>query len=105
MRYFLLLIALFPLMGLAGELTRGANVLEVANHASLNKKNFAVKVEGGIGPCVGWIYFEEENAPSPSAHNQAFAIALTALTAGKKVRIHNYSSDSCTGATFISISR
>jgi hypothetical protein len=105
MRYCLLFTTLFPLMGLASELTRGANVLEVANHAGLDSKNFAVKVEGGIGPCVGWVYFEEENAPSTSAHNQAFAIALTALTAGKKVRIHNYSDDSCSGATFISISR
>ncbi|KKO49556.1 hypothetical protein VT06_04955 [Arsukibacterium sp. MJ3] len=50
----------FGMFASAGELTRGATVLEVANHATGNGKNFAIKVEGGTGPCVGWIYFLEK---------------------------------------------
>lgn len=94
-----------PTMCFAGELTKGATVLEVANHATGNGKYFAVKVDSGVGPCNGWIYFQEDGAASLATYNQAFSIALTALTADKKVRIHNYLSDSCVGASFIAISR
>lgn len=98
------LAMLLPVVSTAGELTRDATVLEVANHAT-GGKNFAVKIEGGTGVCTGWVYFFEDQAPSAATYNQAFSIALTAVTAGKKVRIHNYTDDSCTGATFISLSR
>ena len=100
----LVVLAMQPAVSTAGELTKDATVLEVANHAT-GGKNFAVKIEGGTGVCTGWVYFFEEQAPSAATYNQAFSIALTALTAGKKVRIHNYTDDSCTGATFISLSR
>jgi hypothetical protein len=104
----LLLIALSMILVrpvLAGELTKGATILEVANHATGNGKNFAIKVEGGVGPCTGWIYFLEDSAASPAAYSQAFSIALTALSADKKVRVHNFIDDACIGAKFISISK
>ncbi|MBU1619312.1 MAG: hypothetical protein KJ556_03375 [Gammaproteobacteria bacterium] len=106
MNYKLLFLAcLLSTNVLSGELTKNATVLEVANHATGNGKNFAIKIEGGTGPCSGWVYFMEDKAPSSATYNQAFSMALAALAGDKKVRIHNYTDDDCTGATFIAISR
>ncbi|MET1257276.1 DUF5992 family protein [Aliikangiella maris] len=93
---------------LAGELIKGAAILEVASNGS-NSKNFAVLIEGGAGACASrtprWIYFPEDKAPSLATYNQSFDIALTALNFDRKVRIHNYSDNSCSGADYISIIR
>ena len=92
----------------SGELVRYATLAEVASNGS-NTTNFAVLVEGGTGICAGsptnWIYFSETKAPSIASYNQSFSIALAALSTGKKVRIHNYTDNSCAGADFISISK
>lgn len=92
----------------AGELTKGATVLEVAANPS-NSKTFAILILGGTGVCAGdpsrWIVFPESKAPSPASYNQAFSIALMALSTDKTVRIHNFDDDSCTGAGFISVSK
>jgi hypothetical protein len=89
---------------LGGELTKGSTVLEVASNGS-NAANFAVKVTGGTGLCSGWIYFPEVKVSSITTYNQSFTLATMALAADKKVRIHNYSDNSCTGADFISVSK
>ena len=87
----------------AGELSRGSTVAEVGN-TNHNSKDFAIRIETGAGICSGWIVFPEAKAASASTHNQAFLIALTAATEGKKVRIHNFENNSCDGANFISLS-
>jgi len=89
----------------AGNLVTGAKVLEVADTYS-HDATFAVKVEGGKGICVNtWLVFPESKAPSVASHNQAFSIALTALTTDKIVRIKSFDDDLCSGATTIIISK
>ena len=88
----------------AGELIRGGLIAEIGNTYS-NGKDFAIKVEGGSGLCNTWVVFPENKAASPSNHEQAFQIALTAAANNKKVRIHNFDSNSCEGANFISLMR
>lgn len=92
----------------AGELTKGATVIEVAANPS-SEKTFAILISGGTGVCAGnpsrWVVFPESKAPSPASYNQAFSIALMALNTDKTVRIHNFDDDSCTGAGFISVSK
>ncbi|WP_444997823.1 DUF5992 family protein [Aliikangiella sp. IMCC44359] len=93
---------------ISGELIKGATVLEVASNGS-NAKNFAVLIEGGTGACAStlpkWIYFPQKKAPSLESYNQSFTLALSALNSDKKVRIHNYKDNSCSGADYISVSR
>ena len=91
---------------LAGNLVSNAQLREVASHAIQTGKMFSVFIESGDGKCVGeWVFFAQSSFPSIAEYNQSFSIALTALTAGKNVRIHNYSNDLCAGANFISISK
>ena len=102
---------LYSSIGFSGELVKNVQLLEVASHASKGTKNFAVLINSGDGICAGtsakrkWIYFPEDKFPSIASYNQSFSLALTALTAGKNVRIHNYADDSCIAADFISISK
>ena len=100
-----------PVICFAGQLITGATVIEVAN-TSYNSPDFAVIVEGGIptpNNCEqgGRIIFTfpEAKKQSDESYKQAFTIALTALSTGKTVRIHNFEDDSCSGANFISISK
>jgi len=89
----------------AGELIKNALIVEVAN-TSQGGADFAVRLEGGTGVCVGeWIVFPESSKASVASFNQAFAVALAALAAEKKVRIHNFTDNSCSGANFISVIR
>ncbi|MBO2587799.1 hypothetical protein I6M24_16220 [Shewanella algae] len=100
-----------PSLSVAGELVKNVQLLEVASHATNGSENFAVLIDGGDGICAGtpkakrWIYFPEAKFNSIASYNQSFSLALTALTTGKYVRIHNYSDNLCTGADFISISK
>ena len=89
---------------LAGELILDATLVEVAN--AYGGASFAIKPTGGTGICAGvpWIVFPEAKAKSSVTHKRAIATALLAFSAGKKVRIHNYESDSCLEANFISVS-
>lgn len=94
---------LSPFFVLAGELVRGATIIEVAS-SSNNNDVFYVKLSGGTGPCAnGSVLFPAAKSQSKESYNQAFSIALTAVTSGKKIRIHNYENDTCTGANFIGI--
>ncbi|MCG9680933.1 MULTISPECIES: DUF5992 family protein [Vibrio] len=98
-------------LGVAGQLVKDVQLLEVASNATNGGKSFAVLIDGGNGVCAGtptakqWIYFPEAKFNSIASYNQSFSLALTALTTGKSVRIHNYADNSCTGADFISISK
>jgi hypothetical protein len=88
----------------AGEIAKG-KVEEVLNIVG-SEKQFGINMSSGAtGPCAGqWIYFKESN-PSQNIDNYkfAFSLATTALVADKRIRIHNYSSDTCDGATFIGL--
>ena len=87
----------------ADELMRDATVIEVANSA-YGGAEFAIKLSGGTGVCAGvFIIFPEAKAKSPASYKQAIATALLAFSTGKKVRIHNFEDNSCSGANFISI--
>jgi hypothetical protein len=90
---------------LCGELLRDASITEVANTSS-GGADFAVRTAGGVGVCANapFIVFPEAKAASAASNKQAIATALLAFTTGKKVRIHNFQDDSCSGANFISIS-
>lgn len=87
--------------GYGGQLLNGANIITLTNVSS-NKDQFAIKTSGGSGICAGKaILFPSWKAVSEKAHSRAYSAALTALTTGLKVKIHNYENDSCTEATFI----
>ncbi len=103
-RLFILAVCLFSIPAYAGELVRDAIVVEVANTYN-NGADFAVRLEGGTGICSAaiWIVFPESKKQSVDSYQQAFAIALSALTTGTRVRVHNFEDDSCDGANFISI--
>jgi hypothetical protein len=90
---------------LGGELVQGATVIEVAS-TYLGGPELAVRLAGGIGVCGGttWIIFPESKAASVTSHKQVIATALLAFSMQKKVRIHNFQDNSCTGANFISVS-
>ena len=104
-RILLSVLLVTPLTCGAGQLITNATILEVAN-TNNNGPDFAIRMEGGSGVCASstWISFPENKKQSDDSYKQAFSIALTALTTGKKVRIHNFEDDSCSGANFISIS-
>ena len=94
---------IFSSVAFAGELVKGATILEVASSAS-NKDVFYIQLSGGTGPCAnGSIIFPAAKSQSKESHNQAFSIALAAVTSSRKVRVHNYENDSCYGANFIGI--
>ncbi|KAF7763155.1 hypothetical protein PUND_b0495 [Pseudoalteromonas undina] len=87
-----------------GELVRGATVTEVASSSS-NMDVFYLKLSGGTGPCANSsVIFPAIKSQSKESYNQAFSIALAAVSSGKKIRVHNYEDDSCHGANFIGIS-
>ncbi|MCH2157271.1 MAG: DUF5992 family protein [Oleiphilaceae bacterium] len=91
----------------AGELIRGAKVVEVANTTN-NGPDFAVILEGGSGVCFSdrtVITFPESKKQSDASYQQAFSIAIAALSTGHKVRIHNFESDACNEASFILVSK
>ena len=94
---------IFSSVAFAGELVKGATILEVASSAS-NEDVFYIRLSGGTGPCANSsVIFPAVKSQSKDSHNQAFSIALAAVTSARKVRIHNYENDSCYGANFISI--
>jgi len=87
----------------AGELVKGATVLEVASSNS-NRDVFWVRISGGVGPCANIsVDFPANKSQSKESYNQSFSIALAAATTGKKIRVHNYEDNNCQGANFISI--
>ena len=98
-------IIIFSVNSFSGELIKSASVIEIASHATGNGKNFALRTESGTGLCTGWIYFFEDQAPSPATYNQNFTLALTAMAASMKVRIHDYDGDNCTSADFLAITK
>jgi Family of unknown function (DUF5992) len=90
----------------AGYLITDATITDVYNTAS-NQTSFAVAVQGGSGPCSGSanIVFPLSAAPDADTLKRAYAAALMAFALGLHVSIHNYSSDACTGASYIRVSQ
>ena len=100
---YITLLLLGSASALAGELVNGATVVEIANNNS--GAEFVIKTSGGSGICTNtFITFPESRAPSPTAHKHGIANAMLAFVAGKKVRVHNFIDNSCSGASFISVS-
>jgi hypothetical protein len=89
----------------AGEyIVDGARVVSVANTAS-NQTVFIVKTSGGTGACTNgsWITFSPASAPDADTYKRAYTAALLAFTTGALVKIYNYSSGTCDGASFIEL--
>jgi predicted Na+-dependent transporter len=88
----------------AGEIARG-QVEEVVNIIGSEKLFGVILSASASGVCAGkWIRFKEINfGDNSESYKFAFSMATTAVVSGKNVRVHNYSSDSCDGATFIGL--
>ena len=113
MKYFCGLIAALILASsvYSGELVRNTIIKEVANTNS-GGKDFAILISGGTWTTTSTtchvnkaITFPRAAFGSDQTYNQAFTIALTAMTTGQTVRIHNFNNDSCHEANFISVSK
>ncbi|MDX1303030.1 DUF5992 family protein [Photobacterium sp.] len=103
---FLVIGLLLSSTSYAGEVARG-EIDELVNLIG-NERLFAVFMStSSSGPCAGkWVRFKEANfGNNPEGYKFAFSMAATALASGKKVRLHNYLSDSCDGVTFIGVSK
>jgi hypothetical protein len=104
-------IALFSSHLVAGEyIAIGAEVTQVFN-TNGNTASFGIVVAGGTGACSGkQITFPISAAGDikdgkSDIHLRAYSTALTALTTGLKVDIHNYSGSDCNNAAFIRIKK
>ena len=99
--------ALFAANAQAGYIATGARVTHVSS-TNGNTASFQVMVAGGTGPCTSesgtWVVFPLSAAPDADTHKRAYAAALLALTTGMPVILFNYSSDSCTGASYVDVS-
>ncbi|RYZ91371.1 MAG: hypothetical protein EOP04_00715 [Proteobacteria bacterium] len=91
----------------AGQLTINAKVKSVTSQNSNNPDVFTIYLDGGSGVCGNDVSFTLASASNnKELFARTYAAALTAMTTGSYVMIHNYSSNSCsTGASFIQISR
>ena len=71
-----------------------------------NTASFGVTVSGGSSTdsCTGQITFPV-SASDVNIHNRAYSTALTALTTGMSVDIHNYQGTDCNNAAFIRIKK
>jgi hypothetical protein len=97
------LAILTPSLSNAGELVKGATILEVAS-SNGNQDVFWVRFSGGTGPCANAsVDFPASKSQSKESYNQSFSIALSAAATGSKIRVHNYEDDNCQGANFISV--
>jgi len=88
----------------AGQVAYG-EIEEMANTIS-GHKLFAIKMSASsTGPCAGqWVQITESSfGTNIEAYKFAFSMAAMAIASGKKIRAHNYSSDSCSGVTFIGV--
>ena len=90
----------------AGQLITASTITSVTNVGS-NKDQFVIYFSGGTGVCTvnDYIVFPADAAISKEAHNRAYTLALTALTTGMKVVIHNYESAACDRASFIRVNK
>ena len=90
----------------AGYLVKGGTVTEVVN-TSNNGTTFSIKVTGGTNNLCegGWIGFPVANAADPDTHKRAYSTVLTALTAGLKVDIYNYSDNGCGEASYVGVKK
>lgn len=86
-----------------GYLQTGGTITVVTNTGG-NSPQFAVKADGGSGPCVGqWIAFPRDATPDVDNQKRAFALAVLAHTTGATVNIYNYESDLCDRAAYIEL--
>lgn len=94
----------FEGLAYAGDLVSGATIVAV-NNVSSNKDQFGIQIQGGEGVCANQgILFPSWKALDEGAYQRAYSAALTALTTGMKVKVHNYESDHCHAATQIRLS-
>ena len=84
------LTLLYSGISFAGELIKNASVVSV-NNISNNEDMFTVWISDGTGPCAntGYIKFPLSESVSAEAHARAYSAALTALTTGMSIEVHN----------------
>jgi hypothetical protein len=97
---------LFCASARAGQIVTGATVIHVSS-TNGNTTAFQVLVAGGVGVCTSetgtWIVFPLSAAADADTHKRTYAAALLALATGMRVNLHNYASDSCTGASYVDV--
>jgi hypothetical protein len=97
-------VGLFAQRASAGYIVTGAKIIKIANTAN-NQDYFSVLISGGTGPCATmWVAFPQSAAATQKILDRAFALAMSAMTAGYVVSIYNYQSDSCDKAAYIEVS-
>lgn len=91
----------------AGELVKESQITRVGNSSDGTTDNFFITVSGGVGPCANkHIIFRRVDAPSDGFYNRLYSTALLAYsTDSKKVRVVNPSSNSCTTATYMDLTK
>jgi hypothetical protein len=98
------LAVLSQMVSAAGAyIVTGGTITSITNTAS-NTSAFTVTTSGGTGVCTGVaITFPLSSFPDADTMARAYATALTALALNATVTIYNYSSSTCTTATYIQI--
>ena len=97
---FLAVACLVASIANAGQLVDNALITEIANTSS-NQDQFSVKVSGGGGLCANRHIHFPASATQDAIYKRAYAAALSAMATKTKVKIHNYASDDCDGASYI----
>lgn len=102
---FFILFSMSPLI-FADYIATNASVLKVRNTAS-NTNTFEIVLEEGSTICNGQVIaFPHTKAASPEVHSRGYALALTALTTGMKIRVYSYTEVApCRNAAYIELSR
>ena len=103
MKNLLLVLGLsfISLNAAAGEIAKDAIITKLGN-SSDGSADFYIRITGGTGVCANsLIKFPESKQASEASNNQAFSLALTAMTTGKKIRLANFQDNNCHGANFI----
>lgn len=108
MRIILINFFLFSLIisetAVAGQIANGK--VEVVTNIVGSEKQFGIKLStGSSGLCAGkFMYIKASSFGNDiDSYKQAFSLATTALVADKRIVLHNYTDNSCHGATFIGL--
>ena len=87
----------------ADFIVQGGQVVSVSNTTG-NTSQFRVGIAGGTGVCADTtLVFNEARAGNKDIFKRGFAVALTALSTGRMVRVWSYEGDSCFSPAYIEI--
>lgn len=99
----ILLLGAFSLPVNAGYVVYNATITAIESNVSNNQDKFVLHMEGGTGDCATRVEFPIDASVSADAHKRTYSAALTALTTGLTVNVHNYEGNNCERASLIRI--